>query len=155
MEQIHRSSIEADNRLRSLETDQKRLELCHQMLNNISTQATLLLGFSLATYGADLLPIVLREMLMRQHVRQRRKKPNAASGSCCRQSSWTPLASRRSDQVRPVALLSISSRQRMFSTVASSSCSGEFGRASGPFACLVAQPTCRWWNHLIWTTLST
>ena len=61
MEQIHRSSIEADNRLRSLETDQRRLELCHQMLNNISTQATLLLGFSLATYGADLLPIVLRD----------------------------------------------------------------------------------------------
>ena len=59
MEQVHRSSIEADNRLRTLETDQRRLELYHQMLNNISTQATLLLGFSLATYAVDLMPKVL------------------------------------------------------------------------------------------------
>ena len=61
MEQIHRSSIEADNRLRSLDTDKKRLEIYHNMLNNISTQATLLLGFSMATYGADILPNVLND----------------------------------------------------------------------------------------------
>ena len=33
MEQIHRSSIEADNRLKSLETDSKRLDIYHNMLN--------------------------------------------------------------------------------------------------------------------------
>ena len=44
-----------------LETDGMRLQLYQNMLTNISTQATLLLGFALATYGADLLPYILND----------------------------------------------------------------------------------------------
>ena len=59
MEQIHASALEAENKVRSLETDGMRLKLYQDMLTNIATQATLLLGFSLSTYGADMLPTVL------------------------------------------------------------------------------------------------
>ena len=44
-----------------LETDGMRLSLYQNMLTNISTQATLLLGFALSTYGADLLPYILND----------------------------------------------------------------------------------------------
>jgi len=59
MERIHARALETENRVRLLETDGMRLSLVHTMLSNISTQATLLLGFALATFGADLLPYVL------------------------------------------------------------------------------------------------
>ena len=59
MERIHARALETENRVRMLETDGMRLSLYHTMLTNISTQATLLLGFALATFGADLLPYVL------------------------------------------------------------------------------------------------
>ena len=49
----------AENRVRMLETDGMRLQLYQDMLTNISTQATLLLGFALATFGADLLPYIM------------------------------------------------------------------------------------------------
>ena len=59
MEKIHASALEAENRVKSLQTDAMRLQLYQNMLTNISTQATLLLGFALATFGADLLPYIL------------------------------------------------------------------------------------------------
>ena len=61
MERIHARALETENRVRMLETDGMRLQLYQDMLTNISTQATLLLGFSMATYGADILPNVLND----------------------------------------------------------------------------------------------
>ena len=59
MERIHARALETENRVRMLETDGMRLQLYQDMLTNISTQATLLLGFALATFGADLLPYIM------------------------------------------------------------------------------------------------
>ena len=61
MERIHARALETENRVRMLETHGLRLQAQQTMLTNISTQATLLLGFALATYGADLLPYILND----------------------------------------------------------------------------------------------
>ena len=62
MERIHARALETENRVRMIETHGLRLQALQTMLTNISTQATLLLGFALATYGADLLPYILNDM---------------------------------------------------------------------------------------------
>ena len=56
---LHNAPPQAENKVRTLESDGMRLKLYQDMLTNISTQATLLLGFSLSTYGADMLPQIL------------------------------------------------------------------------------------------------
>ena len=61
MERIHARALETENRVRMLETHGLRLQAQQTMLTTISTQATLLLGFALATYGADLLPYILND----------------------------------------------------------------------------------------------
>uniref|UniRef100_A0A7S2BLV1 Uncharacterized protein n=1 Tax=Haptolina brevifila TaxID=156173 RepID=A0A7S2BLV1_9EUKA len=59
MEAIRAKALETENRVRTLETEGLQLQMQQQLLSQLSTQSTLLLGFALATYGADLLPYVL------------------------------------------------------------------------------------------------
>jgi hypothetical protein len=61
MERIHARALETENRVRMLETDGMRLQLYQTMLTTVSTQAMLLLGFALATYGADLMPYIMND----------------------------------------------------------------------------------------------
>jgi len=62
MERIHARALEMENKVRMLETDGMKLQLVHSLLTNVSTQATLLMGFALATFGADLLPQVMNDV---------------------------------------------------------------------------------------------
>lgn len=59
MEQTNRDALEATSKVKSLEVDTARLKLFQDTLRNLSLQATLILGFSLSTYGADMLPVIL------------------------------------------------------------------------------------------------
>jgi len=59
MEAIRARALETENRVRTLETDGMQLQLHQTLMSNLSTQSTLLLGFALATFGADLLPYIL------------------------------------------------------------------------------------------------